>query len=81
MLNHKIYLALEKKIISKNNRFPLFKEDLNEIRKDLKGVIILVVGAAGSIGGQFVKDLIKFDVNFKKLLLLDKNEKSTYRAK
>ena len=34
MLNHKIYLALEKKIISKNNRFPLFKEDLNEIRKD-----------------------------------------------
>ena len=74
MLNHKIYLALEKKIISKNNRFPLFKEDLNEIRKDLKGVIILVVGAAGSIGGQFVKDLIKFDVNFKKLLLLDKNE-------
>lgn len=74
MINQNTYLPLEKKIISNKNRFPLFKKDLTEIKKDFKKKNILVVGAAGSIGSQFVKDVIKLDINFKKLFLLDKNE-------
>ena len=74
MINQDTYLQLEKKLISNKNRFPLFEKDLIEIRKDFKKKNILIVGAAGSIGSQFIKDLIKFKINYKKLFLLDKNE-------
>ena len=74
MINQNTYLPLEKKIISKKNRFPLFKKDLIEIKKDFRKKNILIIGAAGSIGSQFVKDIIKFDINFKRIFLLDKNE-------
>ena len=46
---------LEKKIISKKNRFALNYIQQKEIKKDLKNSIILILGAAGSIGSQFTK--------------------------
>ena len=74
MINQSAYLPLEKKIISNKNRFKLFKKDLVEINKDFKKSNLLVTGAAGSIGSQFVKDIIRFNFKFNTLILLDKNE-------
>lgn len=74
MINQSAYLPLEKKIISNKNRFVLLKKDLIEINKDFKKNNLLITGAAGSIGSQFVKDIIKFNFDFKSLILLDKNE-------
>ena len=74
MINQSAYLPLERKIISSKNRFVLLKKDLIEINKDFKKNNLLITGAAGSIGSQFVKDIIKFNFNFKSLILLDKNE-------
>ena len=74
MINQSAYLPLEKKIISNKNRFKLFKKDLIEINKDFKKSNLLVTGAAGSIGSQFVKDIIRFNFKFNTLILLDKNE-------
>ena len=63
---------LEKKIISRKNRFKLDKEENNEIKKLFVNKTVLVIGASGSIGSKFSLDLI--DYKFKKLYLLDKNE-------
>ena len=67
MINQSAYLPLERKIISSKNRFVLLKKDLIEINKDFKKNNLLITGAAGSIGSQFVKDIIKFNFNFKSL--------------
>ena len=44
----KNYKFQEKKIISSYDRFGLSKNQYDEIRKDLKGAKILIIGAAGS---------------------------------
>ena len=49
----------EKKIISSFDRFSLNKSQLFEMKKDLNRSKILVVGAAGSIGNEFTKRLMK----------------------
>ena len=66
--------SLEKKIISKNNRFEISKTDMNELLSIFKDKNILIMGAAGSIGYQFTKDLLKNFSVFKNLYLVDKNE-------
>jgi FlaA1/EpsC-like NDP-sugar epimerase len=63
---------LEKMIISNNNRYKLNLAEKNEIKKTLFNQNILIIGACGSIGKQFTKQIYKF--NFKKIYLLDKNE-------
>ena len=64
---------IENKIFS-SNRFSLSLKENNEIQKDLKNSNILILGAAGSIGSEFSKKI--FDYNFKKLILIDKDENS-----
>jgi FlaA1/EpsC-like NDP-sugar epimerase len=71
MLNQN-YIQYEKKLISDKNRFKLNIKDKRELQKDLKNSNILITGAAGSIGSVFTKDILNY--NFKKLVLLDKNE-------
>ena len=66
------YNLFEKKIISHRDRFNLNKNQLKEIRQDLKNSNILVIGAAGSIGKEFSKRLMTF--NFRNLYLMDKDE-------
>ena len=66
------YFPLEKKIISRKNRFKLKNKDLKELKKDFFNSTVLITGASGSIGSIFVKNLKIF--NFKKLFLLDKDE-------
>ena len=63
---------LEKKVISSKNRYKLSLAEKNEIKKKLFNKNILIIGACGSIGKQFTKQIYKF--NFKKIYLLDKNE-------
>ena len=63
---------LEKKVISSKNRYKLSLAEKNEIKKKLFNQNILIIGACGSIGKQFTKQIYKF--NFKKIYLLDKNE-------
>ena len=72
MINNYLYQPIEEKIISKINRFQINKVDLIELKKTFANSIILITGAAGSIGSQFTKDIIKF--NFKNLYLVDKDE-------
>ncbi len=48
------------------------KLDANVIRKDLVNKIILITGAAGSIGSEIVHQVMKFD--FKQLILIDNAE-------
>ena len=67
--NYKFY---EKKIISSYDRFGLSKNQYDEIRKDLKGAKILIIGAAGSIGKEFTVRIMDFD--FRNLYLMDKDE-------
>ena len=50
--------------------------DEDEIRKELCGKIVLVTGAAGSIGSELARQIIKF--NPKKLYLLDQAETPLY---
>ncbi len=57
-----------------SNRFSLSSKENNEIKLDLKNSKILIVGAAGSIGSEFVKRIL--DYEFDKLTLLDKDENS-----
>lgn len=64
--------SLEKKIISKKNRFDLSKEEQNEINKSFNEEIVLITGACGSIGSAFTKKILK--LNYKTLYLLDKDE-------
>ena len=63
---------LEKKIISKKNRFKLNNQEKKEISKLFENKNILVIGASGSIGSKFSLELINY--KFKRLYLLDKNE-------
>ena len=63
---------LEKIIISNKDRYKLNFTEKSEIKKTLFNQNILIVGACGSIGKQFTKQIYKF--NFKKIYLLDKNE-------
>ena len=63
---------LEKKIISKVNRFQLNRREFQEIKKTFKNSNILLLGAAGSIGREFAKKILEF--NYKKIFLIDKNE-------
>ena len=63
---------LEKIIISNKDRYKLNVTEKSEIKKKLFNQIILIVGACGSIGKKFTKQIYKY--NFKKIYLLDKNE-------
>ncbi len=65
---------LEKKIISKKNRFEITKKEQIEIKKLLHKENILITGTCGSIGSAFTKKILNF--NYKNLYLLDKNENS-----
>jgi FlaA1/EpsC-like NDP-sugar epimerase len=71
MLNQN-YIQYEKKLISNKNRFKLNTKDQSELKKDFKNSNILIIGAAGSIGSIFTKDILNY--NFKNLILIDKNE-------
>lgn len=50
--------------------------DMNRISKGLKDKVVLVSGAAGSIGSEMVRQLVKYPL--KKLLLLDQAESALY---
>ncbi|MGZ2371898.1 polysaccharide biosynthesis protein [Ancylomarina sp. YFZ004] len=50
--------------------------DLEKIRQGLQGKTILVSGAAGSIGSEIVRQLLKFPIG--KLVLLDQAESALY---
>lgn len=63
---------LEKELISNKNRFKLNYNQKKELKKDFKHSIILIIGAAGSIGSKFTKELKIY--NFKKIYLIDKDE-------
>ena len=65
-------LDLERRIISNKDRYKLNIEEKIEIKKTLFNQNILIVGACGSIGKFFTKELYKF--GFKNMYLLDKNE-------
>ncbi len=65
---------IEKKIISKNNRFKISKQDFSELFNFFRNKNILIFGAAGSLGFQFSEDLIQNFYIFKNLFLIDKNE-------
>ena len=74
MINEDLYKQFEKEIISKVNRFEIRKKDLNELKKSFQNKIVLVSGAAGSIGSQFSKDIFKYNFKIKKIIFLDKDE-------
>ena len=65
---------LERKIISNKNRYKLNIEENKEIKKTLFNQNLLIIGACGSIGKLFTKEIYKY--NFKNIYLLDKNENS-----
>ncbi len=65
-------LDLERRIISNKDRYKLNVEEKKEIKKTLFNQNILILGACGSIGKFFTKELYKF--KFKNMYLLDKNE-------
>lgn len=71
MHNKEIHF-LEKKFISKIDRFALSSNELDELKKNFSKANVLIVGAAGSIGSVFVSNLEKF--NFSNLHLIDKDE-------
>ncbi len=50
--------------------------DKDDIQKQLSGKVILVTGAAGSIGSEIVRQLIRF--NPKKIIMLDQAESPLY---
>ena len=74
MINENLYKHLETETISKVNRFEISKKDLNELKKSFQNKIILISGAAGSIGSQFSKDIFKYNFKIKKIIFLDKDE-------
>lgn len=74
MINEHLYKNFETKTISKINRFEINKKDLNELKKSFQNKIILISGAAGSIGSQFSKDIFKYNFKIKKIIFLDKDE-------
>ena len=74
MINISNIEFIEKKIISKKNRFELNYNESLEIKNEFKNKNILITGGTGSIGEVFTKKILK--LNFKNLYLLDKNENS-----
>lgn len=52
------------------------KLDLEKIEKGLRGKTIMVTGAAGSIGSEIVRQLIKYDVG--RLILIDQAETPSF---
>lgn len=74
MINENLYKHFETAIISKVNRFEISKKDLNELKNSFQNKIILISGAAGSIGSQFSKDIFKYNLKIKKIIFLDKDE-------
>ena len=65
--------SIEYKLFN-SNRFSLRSKENSEIKKDLKNAKILILGAAGSIGSEFTKRILKY--KFNKLTLIDKDENS-----
>ena len=51
--------------------------DINAIGKQLNGKIVMVTGAAGSIGSEIVNQLCKFKI--KKIIIIDSSEESLYQ--
>ena len=74
MINESLYKRFEEETISRINRFKISKKDLNELKKSFRNRIVLISGAAGSIGSQFSKDIIKYNFRVKKIIFLDKDE-------
>ena len=74
MINEYLYKKFEREIISKINRFKISKKDLKELKKSFENKIILISGAAGSIGSQFSKDILNYNFKLKKVIFLDKDE-------
>lgn len=74
MINESLYKGFEEETISRINRFKISKKDLNELKKSFRNRIVLISGAAGSIGSQFSKDIIKYNFRVKKIIFLDKDE-------
>ena len=74
MINENLYKRFEEETISKFNRFEISKKDFNELKKSFKNKIVLISGAAGSIGSQFSKDIFKYNFKIKKIIFLDKDE-------
>ena len=74
MINEHLYKRFEEETISKVNRFEISKKDLNELKESFKNKIVLISGAAGSIGSQFSKDIFKYNFKIKKIIFLDKDE-------
>lgn len=62
----------DKKFITPRNRFNLNKFENKELNQKFNSSTVLITGAAGSIGSFFCKNFVRF--NFKKLILLDKDE-------
>ncbi len=50
--------------------------DINKIRKELKNKVVLITGAAGSIGSEIVRQVLKFDPQ--KVILFDQAESALY---
>ncbi len=74
MINETLYKQFEKETISKINRFKISRKDLNELKKSFENKIVLISGAAGSIGSQFSKDILKYNFKIRKIIFLDKDE-------
>ncbi len=74
MINEYLYKPFEEKTISNVNRFKISKKDLNELKKSFNNKIVLISGAAGSIGSQFSKDIFNYNLKIKKIIFLDRDE-------
>ena len=74
MINEFLYKRFEEIAISKINRFKISTKDLKELKKTFKNKIILISGAAGSIGSQFSKDIFNYNLKIKKVIFFDKDE-------
>tara|TARA_Y100001958_G_C21171143_1_gene502886 strand:+ start:88 stop:1248 length:1161 start_codon:yes stop_codon:yes gene_type:complete len=74
MINEFLYKQFEEITISKINRFKINEKDLIELKKTFKNKIILISGAAGSIGSQFSKDIFNYNFKVKKIIFFDKDE-------
>ena len=76
-MKNKIFFPIsfiQKKIISKKNRFEIIKKEQIEIKELFHGENVLITGTCGSIGSAFTKKILNF--NYKNLYLLDKDENS-----
>ena len=74
MINEFLYKQFEEIAISKINRFKISKKDLKELKKTFNNKIVLISGAAGSIGSQFSKDILNHNLKIKKIIFFDKDE-------